>query len=410
MTAARALPPAFVLGLGENGYGVARALARAGLDVTGFYGEARECGRFSRYVRARPLAPSLDGERICDLLIDHARRSVLRPVLIPTSDRFAFLLAQHQERLSKHFLYYWVAPDTLAASADKARTAQLCERAGVAFPLTRATVAGEGLAALCASLPFPCLVKPNRSFGGAFPQGMKNFVAAGPAELTAFYRAHSHLLGNTVCQQIIEGGDDDILQCTVLMRGSGAPITFCTRKLHQYPPGYGVMCYGRSEDHRLLRSESLKLLQALQYRGLASLEFKHCRRDGRLYFIELNPRLPWYNALFEAAGVNLAHLACMDLSGKAIPVPPRQRDGVHWVGVKLDFGWYLQTRRGMRASFPKWLAGLLRARSFAWFDWRDPVPFLHATVQLIQLAASRLRQPAADRSAWQRLTRSRPSS
>jgi predicted ATP-grasp superfamily ATP-dependent carboligase len=409
MVRAHALPPAFVLGLGENGYGVLRSLARAGVEVTGFYSEAKECGRFSRHVRARLLSPSLEDERICDVLIDHARRSRCQPVLVPTSDRFAFLLAQHQARLHEHFLYHWVAPDTLAAAADKDRVALLCQRAGVDVPLTHATSAGEDLIALYAALPYPCLVKPNRSFDAPFPYGMKNFLANRPGELAEFYTAYPHLLGHTVCQQVIEGGDDHIFQCTVLMRLRGAPVMFCTRKLHQYPPGYGVMCYGRSEDHALLREQSLKLLQALDYRGLASLEFKQCRRDGRLYFIELNPRLPWYNALFTAAGVNLPHLACVDLAGNSIATLPRQRDGVHWLGLKLDAGWYWRMR-GHGASLLEWLRGLLRARCFAWLDWRDMRPFLHATVQLLQLAVQRLRQPLDEKPAWRRLIRSRPSS
>jgi D-aspartate ligase len=398
--------PAFVLGLGENGYGVLRSLARTGVEVTGFYSEAKECGRFSRHVRARLLSRSLDGEEMCDVLIDHARRSGRRPVLVPTSDRFAFLLAEHQVRLAEYFLYHWVSQDTLAAAADKAGVALLCRQAGVNLPLTRVTAAGEDPVTLSASLPFPCLVKPNRSFDAPFPGGMKNFVATGPAELAAFYRANPHLLGSTVCQQIIEGGDDQIFQCTILMRLRGTPAVFCTRKLHQYPPGYGVMCYGRSEDTPMLREQSMKLLQALDYRGLASLEFKQCQRDGRLYFIELNPRLPWYNALFDAAGVNLAHLAYLDLAGHPIAKLPRQRDGVHWIGLKLDFGWYLRMR-GHGASLHKWLGDVLRARCFAWFDWRDMRPFLHATMQLLQLALQRLWQPAVERSAWRRITRSR---
>ena len=66
--------PAFVLGLGENGYGVARSLARAGVQVIGFHGEAKEFARFSRYVRPMFLGADLDDEHICDRLIDCATR------------------------------------------------------------------------------------------------------------------------------------------------------------------------------------------------------------------------------------------------------------------------------------------------------------------------------------------------
>jgi predicted ATP-grasp superfamily ATP-dependent carboligase len=400
-----------VLGLGENGYGVLRSLARAGVQVTGFYSEPREVGRFSRYVLPQFLDRSLDEETICDRLIDCARATGTRPVILPTSDRFAFLLSRHQQRLRDHFLFHWVDPDTLAAAADKALVARSCQRAGVPMPFTHITVAGEDPSTLASSLPFPCLVKPNRGFETALPGGMKNFVAHTPQALAAFFRAHPHLVGSTVCQQIIEGGDDEIFQCTVLIGSAGHATAVCVRKLHQYPPGYGVMCYGRTEDSPQLRSDSLKLLRELQYAGLASLEFKHRGQDDLYYFIEVNPRLPWYNALFTDAAVNLAYAAYVDLTNGPSGDMPRQRDGVHWIALKLDSGWYLRTRRERRAALAKWLACVVRARSHAWFDWRDLKPFLHATVQLLQLAAALLLRPQRGGGSWStRYLRRRSSS
>jgi predicted ATP-grasp superfamily ATP-dependent carboligase len=402
--------PAFVLGLGENGYGVARSLARAGVQVIGFHGEAKEFARFSRYVRPMFLGADLDDEHICDRLIDCARRTGTRPALFPTSDRFAFLLAAQRPRLQDHFLFHWNAPETLAAVADKALAARTSERAGVPFPTTEATIPGEDPALLAARLPFPCLVKPNRSFATPFPARMKNFVAPTPQALEAFFRTYPQSLGATVCQQIIEGGDDDVLQCTVLVRDAGDCVFFCVRKLHQYPPGYGVMCYGRSEEDPRLRRASLALLRTLQYRGLASLEFKHSRQDDRYYFIEMNPRLPWYNVLSTDAGVNLAFLAWLDLAAHQAPAAPRQREAVHWLSLRLDAGWYLRTRRSRRVSLWRWLGCMIRARSHAWFDWRDPRPFLRASVQLLQTAVAQLRRSAQSRQPAANFSSSRKSS
>jgi len=120
-------------------------------------------------------------------------------------------------------------------------------------------------------------------------------------------------------------------------------------------------------------------------RGLASLEFKYRAADGRYYFIEMNPRLPWYNALCADAGVNLPYLAYLDLAGsqRTQPVCARQRDGVHWLSFKLDLGWFLQSRAAGGARFLSWLRSMSRARSYAWFNWRDPRPFLRATADLL---------------------------
>lgn len=404
-------PPAFILGLGENGYGVLRSLTREGVSARGFYSESREFGRLSKYCEAHRLPPCGDDEHV-RLLVDWGRRARDKPVLFATSDSHAFMLAEHREELAAHFRFHWMAADSLRQIVDKARMSRICSQAGVLTPLTHVTRPDEDPANALAALSFPCLVKPNRSFDSPFPRGRKNFVARTPDQLLAFYHAHPELKGATVCQEIVEGGDENIFQCTVLIRRSGEPgAVFCARKLHQYPPGYGVMCFGRSEENAALPTHALRLLSFLGYRGLASLEFKYRPADGRYYFIEMNPRLPWYNSLFAAAKVNLPYLTYLDLTsedqGAAAGV--RQRDGVYWISFKENFGWLLRSRGRLRARLASWLLSLLRARSHAWLDWRDPRPLLRAMASVV-LAGVRHFCSALPGLAGLRFARSREDS
>lgn len=387
-------PTAFVLGLDGNGYGILRSLAREGICAVGFYTEPREFGRYSKYCETHSLPPSLDDDQICRDLIEWGRRVGDRPVLFPTSDHYVLILAKHREELSKHFQFHWVGAETLWRIVDKAQMSRVCRQAGVLIPRTHVTRPDENLAESAGGFSFPCLIKPNRSFNTPFPAGLKNFVAGSIEEFLAFYQAHPELKGTTVCQEIIEGGDENIFQCTALVRMSGEPAAvFCARKLHQHPPGYGVMCYGRSEENDTLAAQALQLLRALQYRGLASLEFKYRAEDGRYYFIEMNPRLPWYSVLFADAGVNLPYLTCLDLTGnqRSEPIGARQRNGVYWICFKSDLGWLVRTRsKGVAVKLVSWLRSVARARSYAWFDWRDPMPFLWATMELLSAGVLRL--------------------
>lgn len=392
---------AFVLGLSENGYGVVRSLARAGVRVLGFYTDADEYGRLSKHCEAQRL-PSAAPE-VCRHLIAQRERLGDAPVLFPTSDRAALLLARYREALAPHFRFHWLGADVLDSIVDKAKMSLVCRFAAVSAPRTRITTAVDDPVRLARELRYPCLIKPNR-FDAPFPPRLKNFVARTPAELTAFYRAHPDVKGASICQQIVEGGDDHVYQCTVLIGADGGlRAAACTRKLHQYRPGFGVMCFGRSEDNPAVVAAALALLRHLGYRGLASLEFKYCAADDRYYFIEMNPRLPWYNALFAATGLNLPYLAWLDLAdgtAATAAAPPRQRDGVHWLSLKLDVGWFVQTRRTRRAGLLDWLRSIARARVFAWFDARDPRPWLRATLALPalawRLAGGPLRRPQPD--------------
>ena len=383
-------PSALVLGLGENGYGILRGLAREGIRAAGFFSQPGEFGRHSRYCETHYLPPSLDDEQVCRALMEARGESGGRPVLFPTSDRYASLLARNGKQLSGHFNFHWVDAESMRCVVDKARMSTACREAGVLTPRTRVVGPDEDLVRLAAELTFPCLVKPNRDFDTPFPVRLKNFIAHSPPEFLGFFQEHPGLKGATLCQEIIEGSDEKIFQCTVLVRRSGETgAVFCARKLHQYRPGYGVMCFGRSEENQVLTAQALRLLHALRYRGLASLEFKYRAADGGYYFIEMNPRLPWYNALCVDAGVNLPYLAYLDLAEARRPQPVRakQRDGVHWISFKLDLGWFLLSRLAGRAGLLSWLRSLARARSFAWFDWRDPGPYLRATANLLSLGA-----------------------
>jgi D-aspartate ligase len=395
-------PSAIILGLGENGYGILRGLARAGVSVTGFYTGPEEFGRYSKHCETRHLPSFLDDAGICDALVKWGRRTGTRPVLFPTSDRYVSLLARHGKDLSEHFRFHWVDAQVLASVVDKARMVAICRGAGVRAPRTHVVRAEEYLPDLATRLSYPCLIKPNRTFDTPFPPRCKNFVAASPAQLLDFYEQHPALRGATVCQEIIEGGDENIFQCTVLMRSGGQPgAVFCARKLHQYRPGYGVMCFGRSEANEIIAAESQRLLRALlRYRGLASLEFKYRARDGRYYFIEMNARLPWYNALCSDAGVNLPHLAYLDLTeNQPAAGGVKQRNGVHWISLKLDLGWFVQSwMAGRGAGLASWLRSIARARSYAWFDWRDPVPFVRATADLLTYGFRDLLRVLLDKS------------
>jgi D-aspartate ligase len=388
----RLRPPAFVLGLGENGYAMARSLAAAGVPVVGFYREAAESGRWSRFCSSQRIPPGLDEEAVCRLLIEQAGRFAGTPVLIPTSDEYALLVAAHARALSRQFLFHWNEPGLLETIVDKSRMARACREADIAAPASRATVMGEDVDALAREVTYPCLVKPNRSFRVPFPEGRKNFVAQTARQLREFFGKHPDLLGNTLCQEVVAGGDDGIFQCNVLVGTAGSPAGIVSvRKLRQYPPGYGVMCHGRSEANAEVEVLALRLLRYLGYRGLASLEFKYAAAGGRPCFIEMNPRLPWYNALFAQAGVDLARMAYFDLADPSVSASVQARNDVHWVSFKLDLAWYLASR-GRRPGVWAWLRSLARASAFAWFDATDLRPFLHSTGALAVTCARRVKE------------------
>jgi predicted ATP-grasp superfamily ATP-dependent carboligase len=211
--------------------------------------------------------------------------------------------------------------------------------------------------------------------------------------VASFFAGYPQLKGATLMQELIEGGDDQVFQYTALVNNAGEVAACSTvRKLRQFPAGYGSMCYGKTERNEALATESLKLLRALGYRGLGSLEFKYRQKDGGYYFIEMNTRLPWYNGIFADAGVNLAHLAYRDLTGQSVEVsaPPIQRENTTWVGFHNYAGWRRETRSQRPIGFWKFVASVARSKSYAWWNWKDPAPFLGSGIFALRRTAGKI--------------------
>ncbi len=387
------ISPVFVEGLDVSAYGIARELGRHGVPVYALNDHLRDPLRYSRYVRgcfvyaddpSQPRAYAGDTvaneEDLCRLMLEWGAQFAAKPVLFATSDWFARFLSHQQQKLAQKFLFHWTPPELFTSIVDKGTMVRFCESIGVKVPRTHITRPQDDMAQVARGFVYPCLVKPIHRYTAGFPvESAKVLIAQTPDEAQAFFARYPQMKGATLMQELIEGGDDQVFQYTALVNAAGEVASCATvRKLRQYPPGYGSMCYGRTERNEALAAEGLKLVRALGYRGLGSLEFKFRQKDGGYYFIEMNTRLPWYNGLFADAGVELAYLAYCDLTGTPVKhaAPPAQRDGTTWVGFHNYAGWYHDTKHERQSGLAEFVSTVARAKSYAWWNLADPMPFL----------------------------------
>jgi predicted ATP-grasp superfamily ATP-dependent carboligase len=404
MSAQPDISPVFVEGLDVSAYGITRGVGRHGVPVCALNDRLRDSLQYSRYCRecfifpddpSQPRAYAGDSvaneDVLCRLVLDWGSRFRQKPVLFATSDWFARFLSNQQQQLASHFLFHWVAPELFSTIVDKGTMVRFCERTGVKVPRTHITRPEDDMAQVARDFVYPCLIKPIHRYTAGFPvETAKVLVAQTAQEAQAFFAKYPQMKGATLMQELIEGGDDQVFQYTALVNGKGEVAAHSTvRKLRQFPAGYGSMCYGQTERNDALAAEGRKLILALGYRGLGSLEFKYRQRDGGYYFIEMNTRLPWYNGLFADAGVNLPYLAYLDLTGEtaAGPTPPQQRDLTTWVGYHNYASWFRETKSQHPIGRTAFFSHVVRAKSYAWWNWADPKPFLASGVLAARRAA-----------------------
>jgi D-aspartate ligase len=380
---ADAVPIAVVLGLTVNGLGVLRSLGALGVRCVGLYKDKRDIGRRSRFLRdGLFLEPSASDSEIEAALRRLTAAVATKPVLIPTEDRYAQFVAWNQEQLCERYTVRCPRRELFDAFLDKAKTIELCQRHGLTIPVSYSLGSERELEQAMARLEFPAIVKPRLTFDPGFPG--KNFVARSARSLVSFFESHPYLLGRTVVQEIIRSGDGHILVVATYSGQDGRVIGLYTgRKLRQFLPDYGVTCFGVSEWHAELASTARAFLDGIGYRGFAALEFARDRLTGRTYFLELNARTYYHNQLFGDAGVDLTRIGWNEMTGSGVPrEAPIQRDGIHWLDFSRDLRSFYRKRLQRQARLGAWLRSLLRARSFAVFDARDPGPMFFAGVQL----------------------------
>ncbi|WP_281560880.1 hypothetical protein [Thalassomonas sp. RHCl1] len=389
---------AIVLGLGVNGLAVTRSLGCQHLKVAGIYHDNGDLGRYSRYLNAvEKLPDSFDAKQVlaaCRAVSSAQDKTGHKPVLICTTDQFAETLAGHSELFAPYFLLTTPSKELYWRFLAKQATADICNEHNFPIPETCYSKTAGELAALTKNLSYPVIIKPDLTFDGGFPG--KNVVVNSHQELTDFIGRYPELETRVVAQSIVPSGDGNIYVVSSFSDQNGkVRVIYSGKKIRQYLPDYGVTCFGVSEHQEKLKQTVSDFLEAIGYRGFATLEFAYDEATDSFIFIELNIRTFYHNQLFKDAGLDINYLA-YQLTTKCATLPPclsRQKDGVYWLDFTRDFGSFIRKRKSGKLTLLPWLKDISKARSFAYFDRGDLKPFIASVRKFIIISLSGLFQP-----------------
>lgn len=366
---------ALILRASPNSLSAARSLGRVGLEVVIASTDNDPAIQRSRYVsRIVRLADLNDGA--IETLLASAPTVGPKPFMLATGDEDALLVSRHQDRLAGKFCFVSPEPDALEGIVNKARLYEAARAHDIPHPRFHVVRKEDDIDAAIAAVGAPCYVKPALAHEWRRQRRGKLARAENDAELRRILLDFVALGLVAIPIEIIPGGDGDVHSVCTYIDSRGKPVAWRTkRKLRQYPLNAGDGCAQEITDQPDVAELGLKLLAICGHRGPATVEFRRDPRDGRYVLIEINARTILGQEMITRSGLDAPLLAWHDATGRPMPTPRTTRP-VNWVSLGPDFRAFRELRRQGKITIAVWLRSVASCRSFAYFAWDDPAPFL----------------------------------
>jgi predicted ATP-grasp superfamily ATP-dependent carboligase len=282
-------------------------------------------------------------------------------VLVPVSEVATTVLTEHRDQFEPRCRIPFGAAAAIARAADKADVICSAERLGIPVPKTVILEHPEDLPAL-AAMTYPVVVKPHRSRlrSGA------GWISTTAVRYVADHAALAHDVGSRhraefplLLQERIVGPGVGVFSC---VHDGRAVAWFSHRRLRERPPSGGVSVLCESIEMRAdAQSAAERLLTALNWQGVAMVEFKIDIRDNVPKLMEINGRFWGSLQLAVDAGVDFPTILLRTLGPEPLPPPADYRVGVRsrWLWGDVD-ALVMQLRRPV-ASIGAQRMGRLRA-------------------------------------------------
>lgn len=326
---------------------VIRSLGRAGHHVIAASSERIAPGFFSRYAGERLLYPSPDVD--AGAMLDRLLREVIArdvELLVPVTDDVIVPLTGVRAEFERRCTLALADPEALAAARDKRATIELARSLGIPTPRSAMVTTTAEAREEARRLGWPLVLKPmvSRVMSDGGPvQGLPVTYAGGFASLAERMQRFEGIC--PVQLQDYQAGEAFGVE---LLMHRGRPLAaFQHRRLREIPITGGASSFRESVAlDGTLYEQAVRLLAALEWTGLAMVEFKGPR------LLEINGRVWGSLPLAVQSGMDFpARMADLFLNGpppEEEPPATEYRLGVRSRNLELDTLWIASVLRKSR--------------------------------------------------------------
>ena len=281
-----------------------RSLGKMGVEVTAAESSRVAASLFSKYCHRRLVYPSVLRQPeafLASLRQELSQRNY--DLVMPMEEETLLLLAQHRREFPPVARLPVPPYEALVRVRDKGWLLQHASRQGIPIPRTAWVGDMAALSTIKETIPPPWVIKPrvsSGSFGIAYVEQADDLAAA-------YRKVHSKFPFPLIQERLpVEG---EALGCSALLdKDSQIKALFVHRRLREYPITGGPSTLRESVRHPRIEELGIRLLQSLNWHGVAMVEFKVDPRDNEPKLMELNPRFWGSLALAIHAGVDFPYL------------------------------------------------------------------------------------------------------
>ncbi len=324
---------------------------------------------FSRYPSKRLLWPSYMKNRPAfeRNLLDYLKNNQV-DLTVSVGDVTSDILAKNKEEIT---LYTRItSPDysTFIQGADKLKLMQYCMDHELPCPKTYVLDDGT-MEHISDLLEFPVMVKPTRGVGAI---GVIRYDS--PGELLEAYQRLTEKHGEMIVQEFIppEGGMQYQAEAFVDEKHK-MKVCMTILKPRFFPVNGGTSTANVTIEHPEIEATTRTLLEGIQWKGAADVDYILDPRDQRAKILEINPRVTAGIKIGFVAGIDYADLTRRLAFEEEVPAVTDYRLGVYCRNLFLETLWFLYADRKMRKNTsPPFFKPYGRYVVDQLFSWNDP--------------------------------------
>jgi len=385
---------------------VARRLAARGIPVhAGLIGRGLHLK--SRALESFTCLP--DNGRDPEQFLEELRDLVIErdiDTIMPCGDECLKALMACDAEVRRLAYYCAPKPEAVQKILHKPDTLAIAEAAGISVPHDYYIPDVVMLATMRREIRFPVIVKP-RSKEGELATGIKSEAVHDFERLREHFDRFPDFGKWFLIQDYLPGYGVAV----DLLMHDGHPVAATQhRRIREYPVRGGVSVCAETEpiDPELLR-ESVALLRALEWEGVAMVEFRKDPASRRIGLMEVNGRFWGSISLALHSGVDFPWYLWQVAHGeKPTPAIPRAGMRFRWLAGDMKRAWEAMMSKdhyGWRVAAQAFDGGA-RTKDSIW-SWSDPWPavqeFIFAAGALGLMAVGAMARAALSPTGFHRL-------